>query len=79
MERTDTRVSGYQPIRPVMTQPMVGVILKRCVTVSAFRSLSFQTNEDALFTRGDSDWDRTGTFFWVITTTVSFPRTDIAV
>ena len=39
----------YRPISPVMTQPMVGVILKRWVTVSAFRSLSFPTNEDAWF------------------------------
>jgi len=38
-----------------MTQPMVGVMLKRCVTVSAFRSLSFQANEDAWFASEDSD------------------------
>jgi len=44
-------VDEHRPIRPVMTQPMVGVILKRWVTVSAFRSLSFQGNKDALFAR----------------------------
>ena len=53
-------MGGYRPISPVMTQPMVGVMLKRWVTVSAFRSLSFQAIEH----------------MWVIGTTVTGTNRD---
>ena len=38
-------------MRPVITQPIVGVILKRCVIVEASKSLSWRTRKHG----GDDD------------------------
>lgn len=62
MKWAGTRAGRYQPIRPVMTQPIVGVILNRCVTVSAFRSLSFRVDERVWIARNGGDWDQPGLF-----------------
>jgi hypothetical protein len=70
-------------MRPVITQPIVGVMLKRCVIVEASKSLSWRTRKHG---RHDDecmyvcmDYELTGTFFWIMTTTVSCPRTEMAV
>jgi len=86
-----------------MTQPMLGVMLKRCVTVLASSNLSCerQTRYENQSLRHIGDARRivrrmpsqttdtvdklnmkvirTGTFFCVITTAVSLPRTAMAV
>lgn len=61
-----------------MTQPIVGVRLKRWVIVSALMSLSCTQHVSAR-ERESGGHERTGTFFCVITTAVSFPRTAIDV
>ena len=70
---------------PVMTQPIVGVMLYRWVMVSASRSLSYTTHDphtivnELVYEDGAQCEVRTGTFFCVMTTAVSFPRTAMEV
>lgn len=60
-------------MRPVTTQPMEGVMLKRWVMVEASMSLSCERRQlESCLKMGRG---RTATFFCVITTAVSFPRT----
>ena len=64
---------------PVMTQPIVGVMLNRCVMVDASRSLSW----NKIFRYGGRhhlfSCASMGTFHCVMNTAVSFPLTETAV
>lgn len=63
-----------------MTQPIVGVMENRWVTVDGSRSLSYQRGQILCCKIiGKVLRMRTGIFFCVITTDVSFPRIPIAV
>ena len=62
-----------------MTQPIVGVMLNRCVMVDASRSLSWNKFLDIKWRHHLFGCERTGTFRWVMTTAVSFPLTETAV
>ena len=65
-------------MRPVITQPIVGVILNRWVIVEASKSLSWGTRQRSRVVVPGHDY-LTGTFFWIMTTTVSLPRTEMEV
>jgi len=64
---------------PVIMQPIVGVMLNRCVMVDASRSLSWNKKKDMVGGRHLFSFVHTGTFRWVMTTAVSFPLTETAV
>lgn len=64
---------------PVMTQPIVGVMPKRCVTLSGSMSLSYKRNWCKVVSWYPTKDRLTGTLRWVMITVVSFPLTAIEV
>lgn len=69
----------YEPIIPVMTQPIVGVMPKRCVTLSGSMSLSYKRYRCEHMSWWPTRDRLTGTLRWVMITVVSFPLTAIEV